>query len=168
MECWENCCFFLQALMQHFLMTLSLRTLHPQLSDSFCFFTNCLLIKHPVHLKMYSWISWIQPSYALRCKTVFAYCLFFMTFFFLPPSGVWSVGGLEVTTGKVSLIEAVNGSTVLLPCNYHSCIGIKNLFFKWTFRNNGSEQAVWTTMHQHISRPILYWQIFPLLVILVM
>uniref|UniRef100_A0A3P9M864 Sodium channel, voltage-gated, type IV, beta a n=1 Tax=Oryzias latipes TaxID=8090 RepID=A0A3P9M864_ORYLA len=56
--------------------------------------------------------------------------------------GVWSVGGLEVTTGKVSLIEAVNGSTVLLPCNYHSCIGIKNLFFKWTFRNNGSEQAL--------------------------
>uniref|UniRef100_A0A8C8DRM0 Sodium voltage-gated channel beta subunit 4 n=1 Tax=Oryzias sinensis TaxID=183150 RepID=A0A8C8DRM0_9TELE len=55
---------------------------------------------------------------------------------------VWSVGGLEVTTGKVSLIEAVNGSTVLLPCNYHSCIGIKNLFFKWTFRNNGSEQAL--------------------------
>ncbi|KAF6720875.1 Sodium channel subunit beta-4 [Oryzias melastigma] len=56
--------------------------------------------------------------------------------------GVWSVGGLEVTTGKVSLIEAVNGSTVLLPCNYHSCIGIKNLNFRWTFRNNGSEQPL--------------------------
>ncbi|KAJ0022227.1 hypothetical protein NQD34_009717 [Periophthalmus magnuspinnatus] len=46
--------------------------------------------------------------------------------------GVWSVGGLEVSTGKVSTLEAMNGSTVLLPCTYSSCIGIKNLYFNWT------------------------------------
>lgn len=26
----------------------------------------------------------------------------------------------------------MNGSTVLLPCTYSSCIGIKNLYFNWT------------------------------------
>lgn len=46
--------------------------------------------------------------------------------------GVWSVGGLEVSTGKISTVEAMNGSTVLLPCSYSSCIGIKNLYFNWT------------------------------------
>lgn len=46
--------------------------------------------------------------------------------------GVWSVSGLEVSTGKVSTVEAMNGSTVLLPCTYSSCIGIKNLYFNWT------------------------------------
>ncbi|XP_051252852.1 sodium channel, voltage-gated, type IV, beta a [Dicentrarchus labrax] len=52
--------------------------------------------------------------------------------------GVWSVGGLEVSTGKVSSIEAMNGSTVLLPCTYSSCIGIKNLFFSWRYNDNGT------------------------------
>ncbi|XP_072317482.1 sodium channel regulatory subunit beta-4-like [Eucyclogobius newberryi] len=46
--------------------------------------------------------------------------------------GVWSVGALEVSTGKVSTLEAMNGSTVLLPCTYSSCIGIRNLYFNWT------------------------------------
>ncbi|XP_029699592.1 sodium channel subunit beta-4 isoform X2 [Takifugu rubripes] len=53
-------------------------------------------------------------------------------------SGVWTVGGLEVTTGKVSSIEAMNGSTVLLPCTYSSCIGIQRLYFNWHFNNNGT------------------------------
>ncbi|XP_069003975.1 sodium channel subunit beta-4-like [Embiotoca jacksoni] len=52
--------------------------------------------------------------------------------------GVWSVGGLEVSTGKVSSIEAMNGSTVLLPCTYSSCIGIKNLYFRWQYNDNGT------------------------------
>lgn len=46
--------------------------------------------------------------------------------------GICSVGGLEVSTDKVSIVEALNGSTVLLPCTYLSCIGIKNLYFNWT------------------------------------
>lgn len=52
--------------------------------------------------------------------------------------GVWSAGGLEVSTGKVSKLQALNGSTVLLPCTYSSCIGIKNLYFRWQFNNNGT------------------------------
>lgn len=52
--------------------------------------------------------------------------------------GVWSAGGLEVSTGKVSVIEAMNGSTVLLPCTYSSCIGIKNLYFNWKYNDNGT------------------------------
>ncbi|XP_020499029.1 sodium channel subunit beta-4 [Labrus bergylta] len=56
--------------------------------------------------------------------------------------GVWSVGGLEVSTGKVSFVEAMNGSTVLLPCTYSSCIGIKNLYFNWHFNNNGTMEKL--------------------------
>ncbi|XP_054649774.1 sodium channel, voltage-gated, type IV, beta a [Dunckerocampus dactyliophorus] len=52
--------------------------------------------------------------------------------------GVLPVNGLEVSTGKVSSIEAMNGSTVLLPCTYSSCIGIKNLYFNWQFNDNGT------------------------------
>ncbi|XP_026189162.1 sodium channel subunit beta-4 [Mastacembelus armatus] len=52
--------------------------------------------------------------------------------------GVWSVGGLEVTTGKVSSVEAMNGSTVLLPCTYSSCIGIRKLYFSWHYNDNGT------------------------------
>ncbi|XP_029027576.1 sodium channel subunit beta-4-like [Betta splendens] len=52
--------------------------------------------------------------------------------------GVWCVSGLEVSTGKVPSAEAMNGSTVLIPCTYSSCIGIKNLYFNWHFNNNGS------------------------------
>ncbi|XP_067450553.1 sodium channel subunit beta-4-like isoform X1 [Thunnus thynnus] len=53
--------------------------------------------------------------------------------------GPWSVGGLVVSTGRVSSIEAMNGSTVLLPCTYSSCIGIKNLYFNWQFNDNGTK-----------------------------
>ncbi|XP_030600155.1 sodium channel subunit beta-4-like [Archocentrus centrarchus] len=52
--------------------------------------------------------------------------------------GVWTVGGLEVSTGKVSSVEAMNGSTVLLPCTYSSCIGIENLYFNWQYNDNGT------------------------------
>lgn len=52
--------------------------------------------------------------------------------------GAWSVGGLEITTDKVPSVEAMNGSTVLLPCKYYSCIGIKNLYFNWHYNDNGT------------------------------
>ncbi|XP_010895434.1 sodium channel, voltage-gated, type IV, beta b [Esox lucius] len=55
---------------------------------------------------------------------------------------VWSAQGLEMSTGKVPFLEAVNGSTVLLPCTYTSCIGIKNLYFSWQFNDNGTMQKV--------------------------
>lgn len=39
-------------------------------------------------------------------------------------------------------MEALNGSTVLLPCTYASCIGIKNLYFNWQYNDNGTMQKV--------------------------
>ncbi|XP_061775145.1 sodium channel subunit beta-4-like [Nerophis ophidion] len=47
--------------------------------------------------------------------------------------GVLRADGLEVSTGKVSTVEAMNGSTVLILCTYNSCFGIKDLFFSWRF-----------------------------------
>ncbi|KAM4545755.1 sodium channel, voltage-gated, type IV, beta b isoform 1-T1 [Odontesthes bonariensis] len=52
--------------------------------------------------------------------------------------GVWSAQALEMSVGKIPFLEAVNGSTVVLPCTYASCIGIKNLYFNWQFNDNGT------------------------------
>uniref|UniRef100_A0A667WKT9 Sodium channel, voltage-gated, type IV, beta b n=1 Tax=Myripristis murdjan TaxID=586833 RepID=A0A667WKT9_9TELE len=57
-------------------------------------------------------------------------------------SGVWSAQALEMSVGKIPFLEAVNGSTVMLPCIYSSCIGIKNLYFNWQFNDNGTMQRV--------------------------
>ncbi|XP_061073973.1 sodium channel, voltage-gated, type IV, beta a isoform X2 [Conger conger] len=51
---------------------------------------------------------------------------------------VWCAQALEVSVGKVPHIEAMNGSTVLLPCTYSSCFGIKNLYFSWSYNDNGT------------------------------
>lgn len=56
--------------------------------------------------------------------------------------GLWSTQALEMSVGKINYLEAVNGSTVMLPCTYASCIGIKDLYFRWQFNNNGSYQMV--------------------------
>lgn len=56
--------------------------------------------------------------------------------------GLWSAQALEMSVGKVPFLEAVNGSTVILPCTYASCIGIKDLYFSWQFNNNGTLQKV--------------------------
>ncbi|XP_071316364.1 sodium channel, voltage-gated, type IV, beta b [Trachinotus anak] len=56
--------------------------------------------------------------------------------------GVWSAQALEMSVGKVPFLEAVNGSTVMLPCTYSSCIGIQNLYFNWQFNENGTMQKV--------------------------
>ncbi|XP_075958485.1 sodium channel, voltage-gated, type IV, beta b [Anarhichas minor] len=56
--------------------------------------------------------------------------------------GVWSVQGLEMFAGKIPSMQAVNGSTVMLPCTYASCIGIENLYFNWQFNDNGTMQKV--------------------------
>ncbi|KAM4620977.1 sodium channel, voltage-gated, type IV, beta b [Polymixia lowei] len=52
--------------------------------------------------------------------------------------GVWSTGALEMSVGKIPFLEAVNGSTVMLPCTYTSCIGIQDLYFNWQFNENGT------------------------------
>ncbi|XP_038565433.1 sodium channel, voltage-gated, type IV, beta b [Micropterus salmoides] len=56
--------------------------------------------------------------------------------------GMWSAQALEMSVGKIPFLEAVNGSTVTLPCSYLSCIGIKNLYFNWQFNDNGTMQKV--------------------------
>ncbi|CAN9501719.1 unnamed protein product [Ophioblennius macclurei] len=56
--------------------------------------------------------------------------------------GAWSTQALEMSVGKVPFLEAVNGSTVMLPCTYFSCIGIDRLYFNWQFNNNGTMQKV--------------------------
>ncbi|XP_059930521.1 sodium channel subunit beta-4-like [Gadus macrocephalus] len=52
--------------------------------------------------------------------------------------GFWCVSGLEVSTGKITVMEAMNGSTVLIPCTYSSCIGIQRLYFNWHYDDNGT------------------------------
>ncbi|KAJ3589448.1 hypothetical protein NHX12_010293 [Muraenolepis orangiensis] len=56
--------------------------------------------------------------------------------------GLPAVEGLEMIVGKIPFLEAVNGSTVLLPCSYVSCIGILRLYFNWQFNNNGTMQKL--------------------------
>ena len=47
-------------------------------------------------------------------------------------------------TGKIPYLEAVNGSTVLLPCKYASCVGIKDLYFRWSFNDTDPANKVRT------------------------
>ncbi|XP_067085103.1 sodium channel, voltage-gated, type IV, beta b [Osmerus mordax] len=56
--------------------------------------------------------------------------------------GAWAAHALEMSTGKIPFLVAVNGSTVLLPCTYASCIGIKNLYFNWQFNANGTMEKL--------------------------
>lgn len=69
-----------------------------------------------------------------------AYCL--NSFFLALASAVWTARALEMSVGKIPFLEALNGSTVMLPCTYSSCIGIKNLYFNWQFNDNGTMQKV--------------------------
>ncbi|XP_028322476.1 sodium channel, voltage-gated, type IV, beta b [Gouania willdenowi] len=56
--------------------------------------------------------------------------------------GAWSAQALEMSVGKIPSLEAVNGSTVMLPCTYASCIGIENLYFNWQFNQSGTMKKV--------------------------
>ncbi|XP_017569339.1 sodium channel, voltage-gated, type IV, beta b [Pygocentrus nattereri] len=62
----------------------------------------------------------------------FTFLLLILTF------SMCGIQALEMSTGKIPFLEAVNGSDVLLPCTYASCIGIKDLYFKWEFNDNGT------------------------------
>ncbi|XP_033851925.2 sodium channel subunit beta-4-like isoform X1 [Acipenser ruthenus] len=52
----------------------------------------------------------------------------------------WSPGALslEVSVGKIPSLEALNGSDVLLPCSFTSCIGYEDLLFRWSYNRNGT------------------------------
>ncbi|MBN3278657.1 SCN4B protein, partial [Polyodon spathula] len=54
--------------------------------------------------------------------------------------GCWSPGAhsLEVSVGKVTSVEALNGSDVLLPCTFSSCIGYEDLLFRWSYKRNST------------------------------
>ncbi|KAK7173351.1 hypothetical protein R3I93_003235 [Phoxinus phoxinus] len=75
-------------------------------------------------------------------------------------TGVCCVHALEMSTGKIPFLEAVNGSTVLLPCTYASCIGITNLYFKWEYNDNGTMQklvdSVIPTDHVKANKVMVY------------
>ncbi|XP_029428123.1 sodium channel subunit beta-4 isoform X2 [Rhinatrema bivittatum] len=47
----------------------------------------------------------------------------------VPPGAV----SLEVSFGKNNPVTALNGSDVLLPCFFFSCIGFENVHFAWFF-----------------------------------
>ncbi|KAG9329345.1 hypothetical protein JZ751_017248 [Albula glossodonta] len=51
---------------------------------------------------------------------------------------MWGTQALEMFVGKIPFLVAVNGSTVLLPCTYTSCIGIRNLYGRWQHNRNGT------------------------------
>ncbi|XP_003796908.1 sodium channel subunit beta-4 isoform X1 [Otolemur garnettii] len=42
---------------------------------------------------------------------------------------------LEVSVGKYPTIYAVNGTEILLPCTFSSCIGFRDLQFRWIYNN---------------------------------
>ncbi|KAJ7305379.1 hypothetical protein JRQ81_011335 [Phrynocephalus forsythii] len=43
--------------------------------------------------------------------------------------------GLEVSVGKAPVIYVQNGTDVLLPCTFTSCIGIENANFTWIYNH---------------------------------
>uniref|UniRef100_A0A6J0TQE6 Sodium channel regulatory subunit beta-4 n=1 Tax=Pogona vitticeps TaxID=103695 RepID=A0A6J0TQE6_9SAUR len=43
--------------------------------------------------------------------------------------------GLEVSVGKAPVIYVQNGTDVLLPCTFTSCIGIENTNFTWIYNH---------------------------------
>uniref|UniRef100_A0A8C5R9P5 Sodium voltage-gated channel beta subunit 4 n=1 Tax=Leptobrachium leishanense TaxID=445787 RepID=A0A8C5R9P5_9ANUR len=43
---------------------------------------------------------------------------------------------LEVTVGKIAHIKARNGTDVMLPCTFFSCIGFEDVTFSWTYRTD--------------------------------
>uniref|UniRef100_A0A4W3HF57 Ig-like domain-containing protein n=1 Tax=Callorhinchus milii TaxID=7868 RepID=A0A4W3HF57_CALMI len=65
--------------------------------------------------------------------------------------------GLEVLVGKNPIIEVLNGTDVLLPCTFTSCMGHKNAIFWWTYQLNKTmkgEKAVipGTITQSHIEQ----------------
>ncbi|NXK56812.1 SCN4B protein, partial [Chauna torquata] len=54
----------------------------------------------------------------------------------LPGLHVFAIAfALEVSVGKTNTVMALNGSNVLLPCTFTTCIGFQNLVFTWYFNS---------------------------------
>lgn len=78
----------------------------------------------------------------MNALAAFGFLYMWLNIFSLSVSGVWCAQALEVSVGKVSFVEVMNGSSVVLPCTYSSCIGIKNLYFNWHYNDNGTMDKV--------------------------
>uniref|UniRef100_UPI00398EE71B sodium channel regulatory subunit beta-4-like isoform X2 n=1 Tax=Pristiophorus japonicus TaxID=55135 RepID=UPI00398EE71B len=49
--------------------------------------------------------------------------------------------GLETSVGKLPSITVVNGTDVMLPCTFTSCMDYQNSKFWWTFHKNRTEDG---------------------------
>uniref|UniRef100_H0XV16 Sodium voltage-gated channel beta subunit 4 n=1 Tax=Otolemur garnettii TaxID=30611 RepID=H0XV16_OTOGA len=49
---------------------------------------------------------------------------------------------LEVSVGKYPTIYAVNGTEILLPCTFSSCIGFRDLQFRWIYNNKTVREII--------------------------
>ncbi|XP_068515383.1 sodium channel subunit beta-4 isoform X1 [Anas acuta] len=60
---------------------------------------------------------------------------------------------LEVSVGKTNTVTALNGSDVLLPCTFATCIGFQDLVFTWYF--NSTEMIYHGKIKSKTSEPFL-------------
>eukprot|EP00076_Gallus_gallus_P029596 XP_015153740.1 sodium channel subunit beta-4 isoform X1 [Gallus gallus] len=60
---------------------------------------------------------------------------------------------LEVSVGKTNTVMALNGSDILLPCTFTTCIGFQDLIFTWYF--NSTELIYHGKIKSKTSEPIL-------------
>uniref|UniRef100_A0A8C6YVM5 Sodium voltage-gated channel beta subunit 4 n=1 Tax=Nothoprocta perdicaria TaxID=30464 RepID=A0A8C6YVM5_NOTPE len=60
---------------------------------------------------------------------------------------------LEVSVGKTNTVTALNGSNVLLPCVFTTCIGFQDLVFTWYF--NSTEMIYHGKIKSKMSEPFL-------------
>ncbi|XP_068772973.1 sodium channel subunit beta-4 isoform X2 [Struthio camelus] len=60
---------------------------------------------------------------------------------------------LEVSVGKTNTVMALNGSNVLLPCVFTTCIGFQDLVFTWYF--NSTEMIYHGKIKSKASEPFL-------------
>lgn len=52
---------------------------------------------------------------------------------------------LEVSVGKTNVVTALNGSDVLLPCVFTTCIGFWDLVFTWSYNDSTTVRGLQST-----------------------
>ncbi|XP_069470555.1 sodium channel subunit beta-4 [Ambystoma mexicanum] len=61
---------------------------------------------------------------------------------------------LEVSVGKTGIVTAKNGTDVLLPCTFATCIGFENAIFKWTYNSTDAYNVIYSgTIKNKQSNP---------------
>ncbi|XP_069080831.1 sodium channel subunit beta-4 [Pleurodeles waltl] len=64
--------------------------------------------------------------------------LLLLGLFFIP-----GTPGLEVSVGKTNIVTAKNGTDVLLPCTFATCIGFENVEFWWTYNSTDTYNVLY-------------------------